>query len=174
MTTPRHPLETHVPPPVVALVVAIAMWAATRLDPGTSAPGVVRTVVSGVLFALAILVAWSGILSGVLFALAILVAWSGIRSFARVRTSFDPHHPEEATTLVTGGIFRLSRNPMYLSMVLGLLAWAARLGRVWLVLGPVAFVLYVTRFQIRPEERALAEKFGAEYERYRRRTRRWL
>jgi protein-S-isoprenylcysteine O-methyltransferase Ste14 len=157
MTAPRHPLETHVPPPVVALVVAIAMWVANRLDPGTSAPGVVRTVVSGVLFAL-----------------AILVAWSGIRSFARVRTSFDPHHPENANTLVTGGIFRLSRNPMYLSMVLGLLAWAARLGRVWLVLGPVAFVLYVTRFQIRPEERALAEKFGAEYERYRRRTRRWL
>lgn len=157
MTAPRHPLETRVPPPVVALVVAIAMWAASRLVPRASATGVVRTVVSGVLFAL-----------------AILVAWSGIRTFARVRTSIDPHHPETATTLVTGGIFRLSRNPMYLSMVLALLGWAARLGRVWLVLGPVAFVLYVTRFQIRPEERALAEKFGAEYESYRRRTRRWL
>ncbi|HEY3588061.1 MAG TPA: isoprenylcysteine carboxylmethyltransferase family protein [Myxococcaceae bacterium] len=157
MTAPRHPLETRVPPPVVALVVALAMWAANQLVPGTSTPGVVRTVVSGVLFAL-----------------AILVAWSGIRTFARLRTSIDPHHPEKATTLVTGGIFRLSRNPMYLSMVLALLGWAARLGRVWLVLGPVAFVLFVTRFQIRPEERALAEKFGAEYENYRRRTRRWL
>ena len=157
MTAPRHPLETRVPPPIVALVVAIAMWAASRLVPWACAPGVVRPVVS-----------W------VLFALAILVAWSGIRSFARMRTSIDPHHPEKATALVTGGIFRLSRNPMYLSLVLALLGWAARLGRVWLVLGPVAFVLYVTRFQIRPEERALAEKFGAEYENYRRRTRRWL
>ena len=157
MTAPRHLLETRVPPPVVTLVLAIAMWAATRLVPGTSATAVVRTVVSGVLFAL-----------------AILVAWSGIRTFAHARTSVDPHHPEKATTLVTGGIFRLSRNPMYLSMALALLGWAARLGRVWLVLGPVAFVLYVTRFQIRPEERALAEKFGAEYEDYRRRTRRWI
>ena len=157
MTAPRHSLETRVPPPVVAVAVAVAMWAAGRLVPWSRAAGGGRNV-----------------LSGGLFALAILVGWSGIRTFARVRTSLDPHHPERASALVTGGIFGLSRNPMYLSMVLALLGWAARLGQLWLVLGPVAFVLYVTRFQIRPEERALAEKFGAEYEIYRRRTRRWI
>jgi protein-S-isoprenylcysteine O-methyltransferase Ste14 len=157
MTAPRHRLETRVPPPVVTLALAIAMWGANRLVPGASTNGVARTIVSGVLFAL-----------------AILVAGSGIRSFARSRTSIDPHRPEKATALVTDGIFRWSRNPMYLSMVLALLGWAVWLGRVWLVLGPVAFVLYITRFQIRPEERTLAEKFGAEYESYRRRTRRWI
>ena len=157
MTAPRHPLETRVPPPVVALSVALGMWAAARLVPGAAAAWAVRPLVSGGLFAL-----------------AVLVGGSGIGTFARARTSVDPHRPEKASALVTGGIFRLSRNPMYLSMVLALLGWAAWHGRPWLVLGPVAFVLYVTRFQIRPEERALAEKFGAEYESYRRRTRRWI
>jgi len=75
---------------------------------------------------------------------------------------------------VSSGIFRVSRNPMYLSMAFALLGWAVGLGRPWLVVGPVVFVLYLTRFQIRPEERALAEKFGPAYEDYRRSTRRWL
>ena len=157
MTAPRHRLETLVPPPIVALVVAAVMWAVDRILGRASAAAGARTVISGALFVL-----------------AVLVAWIGIRAFARSRTPFDPHHPEKATALVTRGIFRWSRNPMYLSMVLALLGWAAWLGEPWLVLGPVAFVLYVTRFQIRPEERALAEKFGAEYEDYRRRTRRWI
>jgi protein-S-isoprenylcysteine O-methyltransferase Ste14 len=157
MTAPRHGLETRVPPPIVALAVAVAMWAVDRIVGRASAAAGARTVVSGGLVAL-----------------AALVGWIGIRAFARTRTPFDPHRPEKATALVTGGIFRWSRNPMYLSMVLALLGWAAWLGQPWLVLGPVAFVLYITRFQIRPEERALAEKFGAEYESYRRRTRRWI
>ena len=155
MTAPRHLLETRVPPPLVTGVLAIAMWVANRLVPPVSSTAAgARTVVSGGLFAL-----------------AVLVAWTGIRTFARARTPLNPH---KATALVTGGIFRWSRNPLYLSMVLALLGWAARLGQPWLLLGPVAFVLYITRFQIRPEERALAEKFGAEYEHYRRRTRRWI
>jgi protein-S-isoprenylcysteine O-methyltransferase Ste14 len=153
----RRLLETRVPPPIVTVLLALAMWAANRLVPGVSAAGAPRTVVAGGLFAL-----------------AFLVAWSGIRTFARGRTSFDPHHPEKASALVTGGIFRMTRNPMYLSMALALLGWAVRLGRPWLVLGPVGFVLYLNRFQIRPEERALAEKFGPAYEDYRRCTRRWL
>jgi protein-S-isoprenylcysteine O-methyltransferase Ste14 len=157
MTPSRHPLETRVPPPVVALAVAVAMWAADRFVAGAVPALALRAVVSGVLFAL-----------------AVLVGGSGIVTFARRRTSLDPHRPEKASVLATGGIFRLSRNPMYLSMVLALLGWAAWHGRPWLVLGPVAFVLYVTRFQIRPEERVLAQKFGAEYESYRRRTRRWI
>jgi protein-S-isoprenylcysteine O-methyltransferase Ste14 len=142
---------------VCALAVALLMWALDRFLPGATPLTRVRVVVS-----------WF------LYALALLVAWSGIRTFALSRTSFDPHRPEKASALVTSGIFRVSRNPMYLSMALALLGWAARLGRPWLLLGPLGFVLYLTRFQIRAEERVLAEKFGAEYEDYRRRTRRWL
>ena len=153
----RHPLEARIPPPVVALVFGVAMWAAHRLIPGAVAPDGRRTLAAGGLFAL-----------------ALLVVFSAVMTFARSRTSFDPHHPESATALVRSGIFRVSRNPMYLSMALALLGWAVRLGRPWLGVGPVVFVLYLTRFQIRPEERALAEKFGPAYEDYRRSTRRWL
>lgn len=161
MTTPshprRHPLETRIPPPVVALAFALAMWAADRFLPGASPAAGARTVIARGLFAL-----------------ALLVAASAVATFLLSRTSLDPHRPEKASALVRGGTFRLSRNPMYLAMALALLGWAAQLGRAWLVLGPVGFVLYITRFQILPEERALAEKFGLAYEEYRRTTRRWL
>ena len=154
---PGHPLETRVPPPVVALSLAVAMWAADRFLPGASPSGGVRSVIAGGLFAL-----------------ALLVASTAVATFLLSRTSLDPHRPGKASALVRGGVFRLSRNPMYLALALTLLGWAVQLGRAWLVLGPAAFVLYITRFQILPEERALAEKFGLAYEEYRRTTRRWL
>jgi protein-S-isoprenylcysteine O-methyltransferase Ste14 len=142
---------------VVALCFALAMWAADRFLPGRCSATSPRTLIAGGLFALALVVASSA-------AVSVLLS----------RSSLDPHRPEKSTALVTRGMFRLSRNPMYLGMALSLLGWAVWLGRPWLVVGPAAFVLYITRFQILPEERALAEKFGLAYQAYRRTTRRWL
>lgn len=72
------------------------------------------------------------------------------------------------------GPYRFTRNPMYLGMVLILLAWCLWLGNAAALLALAAFVGYITRFQIVPEERALAGRFGAAYEDYRRRVRRWV
>ena len=77
-------------------------------------------------------------------------------------------------TLVTGGIYRVTRNPMYLGLALVLAAWAVFLLNPWSVLGPVVFVPYMTRFQIEPEERALVSLFGQQYTDYRQRVRRWI
>ena len=71
-------------------------------------------------------------------------------------------------------MFRISRNPLSLSLLLLLVAYAVRLAAPAVWLGPILFVAYVTRFQIHPEERALQEKFGDAYRRYQTRTRRWL
>jgi protein-S-isoprenylcysteine O-methyltransferase Ste14 len=103
---------------------------------------------------------------------AITVA-AGMR-FRQARTTFDPLKPREASVLVTDGVFRVSRNPMYLGLALLLIGWALWLGTVspWLV--PPLFVIVISVVQIVPEEQALEELFGETYLAYRHRVRRWI
>ena len=82
--------------------------------------------------------------------------------------------PESAEQLVTNGIYQLSRNPMYLGATLILLALAVYLRNSMAFVAMPLFMIYLTLFQIRPEERILAEKFGEEFESYRKAVRRWL
>ena len=103
-----------------------------------------------------------------------LVGLAGVRAFARAQTTFNPLAPERASRLVSGGICRFSRNPMYLALLLALLAWGLWLGNLPALALLPAFVLVLNRLQIQPEERALARLFGAEYEAYCRQVRRWL
>ena len=150
-------LELKVPPPVVALLVGAAMWFATPQRASLELPLVVR-IVAFVVIALA----------GGATALA------GDREFKRARTTINPFKPENSTALVTSGIYRFTRNPMYVGLALVLLGWAALLSSPWALLGPLVFVLYINRFQIAPEERVLSAKFGAAYTEYIARVRRWL
>ena len=110
-----------------------------------------------------------------LFTLAgVLVAAAGVVEFRRAQTTVNPMSPEAASALVTRGVYRFSRNPMYLGFALALLGWAAFLSNAAALLGIVAYVWYLTRFQIVPEERMLEAKFGSAFETYRRSVRRWL
>lgn len=150
-------LELKVPPPAAALLAAVAMWSvAYGLDSLSFAVPARRAV------------------SIVLAAAGIAISAAGTWSFWRARTTVNPHRPEAASSLVATGLFRFSRNPMYLGLFLVLAGWAAHLTNAAALAGPLLFALYVTRFQILPEERALATKFGPEYDAYRRRTRRWI
>lgn len=106
--------------------------------------------------------------------LSALIALVAFATMARARTTINPFDPSRTSRLVTAGIFRLSRNPLYLSLLLLLVAYAIRLGSWIEWLGPVLFLAYVTRFQIIPEERSLGEKFGDVYAAYKHRTRRWI
>jgi protein-S-isoprenylcysteine O-methyltransferase Ste14 len=94
--------------------------------------------------------------------------------FLHWRTTINPLKPASASALVTKGIYRLTRNPMYLGLATLLLAWAIYLGNLAALAGVPLFILYMNRFQIAPEERALAARFGAEFAAYRARVRRWL
>jgi protein-S-isoprenylcysteine O-methyltransferase Ste14 len=104
----------------------------------------------------------------------ILIALLGVREFRRAQTTVDPRYPERSSQLVSSGIYRRTRNPMYLGMLLCLVAVAVYLQHLlpWFVLP--AFVVYMGRYQIRPEERAMLNAFGADYEAYCNRVRRWL
>lgn len=79
-----------------------------------------------------------------------------------------------ALELNTHGVYRVTRNPIYVGLACVLLAWAAFLAVPWVLIGPFAFVAYITRFQIVPEEHALVTAFGEAYRRYRASVRRWL
>jgi len=99
---------------------------------------------------------------------------AGVRAFQRARTTVDPLRPEKASALVTSGIYRRTRNPMYVALAIALLGWAIWLGHPLALLGVAAFVAWINRFQIAPEERALRALFGPEFERYCSEVRRWL
>ena len=152
-----HALELKVPPPIVALVIAIAMWFLSRLPPWPEVLPVARMLAAVGLAAV-----------GAAFSL------SGVLAFRRARTTVNPLKPESASSLVSSGVYKVTRNPMYVGMFFLLLAWAAFLWSAWSLLGLLGFVAYISRFQIVPEERVLAGLFGAEYAKYKECVRRWL
>jgi len=152
-------LELKVPPPVVALATVAAMWGLAQLFPPLALPRPMRFGVAA-----AAAVALAGVLTS---------GW-GIAVFRRARTTVNPHTPGKATSLVSAGPYRFTRNPMYLGLLLVLAAWTVFLASVPAAAGPVAFVLYMNRFQIAPEERVLQGLFGDEYLAYKARVRRWL
>ena len=118
--------------------------------------------------------AWSSELTVVFSGLGLLVGLIAVLQFFRQKTTVHPMHPEKATALVTGGIYRITRNPMYLGMLLILIGFTF-LGHNWLgFLVPPLFVLAINVFQIIPEEQALAELFGEQFEAFRKRTPRWF
>lgn len=152
-----HALELKIPPVALALLIALAMWGAPAVFPSADLPLAVR--------------AFIGIVCGVA-GMAVILA--GIVSIRRARTTINPTKPDSASTLVTSGIYRHTRNPMYLGVVFALVGWAAFLANALALVGAFAFAAYMNRFQIAPEERALAAIFGAEYAAYTSRVRRWL
>jgi protein-S-isoprenylcysteine O-methyltransferase Ste14 len=104
----------------------------------------------------------------------IAIIAAAIRRFHDAQTTVNPLEPSRATRLVSGGVYRYTRNPMYLGLGLLLVAWALWLGSASVWLGPAAFVLLIDRVQITAEEAALEHLFGAEYRAYRGSVGRWF
>lgn len=152
-----HPLELKIPPLVLVSVLALVMWFAAAYTPGW--PGVEP------------LQTW--LPRGLLAAGALLMAMGAV-AFRQHHTTVDPTRPDNASALVTSGVYRVTRNPMYLGMLLVLLAWGVALKSPVALLVVAGFVLYMNRFQISPEERALRTRFGKAFDDYCRGVRRWL
>ena len=150
-------LKLKIPPAVVWLAAALLMWAIDRTLPVDWFTAFFRTW-------LAAAVALPGGLLGLF----------GILAFYRQSTTINPHKPEHTEVLVTGGIYRCSRNPMYLGLLLVLAAVGLYLGNPATAVVLPLFVWYMNRFQIKPEEQVMEQKFGADYTRYRSQVRRWI
>ena len=147
-------LELKIPPVGVGLLTATLAWGGTVPEvliwnPGKS-PVFVMTITG------------------------VSVAIWGVMAFRRAQTTVDPFHPDKASSLVTQGIYRHSRNPMYLGMLLVLIAWALYLSSGLSLILTFLFVPYMSRFQIMPEERVMREKFGDAFDLYCKDVRRWM
>jgi protein-S-isoprenylcysteine O-methyltransferase Ste14 len=150
-------MQLRIPPPIVMLLAAALMWALHHwmplghwIDPP-----------------------WNR-LGGLAGAVGIAILVAAFVRFYQARTTVNPMNPSRASRLVTEGVFCLSRNPMYLALVLLLIGWAIWLGSAtpWLI--PPLFVIVITVVQIIPEEQALGQLFGDQYLSYRRSVARWI
>jgi protein-S-isoprenylcysteine O-methyltransferase Ste14 len=150
-------LELKVPPPVVALLIAAGMYLISRVTSSIS-----------------LLFAWRACAAAVMVLVGVALAISGSAAFKRNDTNINPLHPERTSSLVVSGVFRFTRNPMYLGLLVNLLGLSVLFGSAFALLGPLCFFLYIARFQIAPEEKMLRAKFGEAYSDYVSKVRRWL
>ncbi|UUQ65507.1 isoprenylcysteine carboxylmethyltransferase family protein [Pseudomonas fuscovaginae UPB0736] len=151
-------MNNRIPPPLVATLFGLLAWLAARYLPGS----------------LELAVEWRMGLALIVFLAGVAVCLAGVLSFRRARTTVNPLKPETASALVSSGVYRYTRNPMYLGFATVLVAWSILLAWPPALLGVVGFVIYMNRFQIGPEERALASLFGSDFTQYCRQVRRWL
>lgn len=157
VTKAVHALEHRIPPPIIGALIAGAMWGVALATPTLALPDLIRHAATVVLA-----------LAGLAFDIG------GLIGFLRAKTTVNPLQPAKASALVTTGIYRMTRNPMYVGMALLLTAWAIHLATPYALAGPALFVGYINRFQIEPEERVLQRLFGDSYAAYTMRVRRWL
>jgi protein-S-isoprenylcysteine O-methyltransferase Ste14 len=148
-------LELKIPPVALVIITAALMWLVSR-------PAFDLLLPARRALALGLVVAGAAISA------------LGVVSFRRAGTTVNPIKPETAGSLVVSGIYRWTRNPMYLGFLLGLAGWAVFLSNALAFIFLPVFVLYLNRFQIRPEERALASVFGKDFAAYQSKVRRWL
>lgn len=150
-----HMLELKIPPAITGMVTATGMWLVSGALPTFSfAPLRVVAVGMG--------------LTGV------VITGSAMLSFWRAHTTANPMKPSSASILVTSGIYGFTRNPMYLGLLFVLAGWALYLGNALAFLFLPVFILYMNRFQIEPEERALTALFEQEFLSYASQVRRWI
>jgi len=150
-------LELKIPPVFVAIIAALLMWLMAIIIPSITIFGVLRVV---------LIIA--SILFGGFFAL------SGVISFKKASTTVNPTTPEASSALVTSGIYQRTRNPMYVGFVFWLFAWACFLNNLFTLAVVAGFVVYMTKYQIKPEEKALSGIFGQEYRDFMQSVKRWL
>ena len=150
-------LELKLPPVLVVVFFVILMWLISLLLPGIQVSVQFRMLACAVL---------AGI--GAYFSVA------AVLSFRKASTTVNPTTPEACSSLVISGVYKMTRNPMYLGLLFVLLAWGLFLSNLYSLVLSASFVLYMNRFQIQPEERALESSFGAEFLAYKNQVRRWL
>ena len=148
-------METKIPPPVVTLIFGFAIYVSRKIFPEIE-------------------IQYSSFFGMILLLLGFFILISAVKLFRNDKTTVNPLSPEQATKLVTNGIFKLSRNPMYLGMAVILASVAVFFNIIGGIIFMALFCLYITKFQIIPEEKAMKELFAQDFEQYMKATRRWI
>ena len=150
-------MKPIIPPPVIGVATGFAMWLAAKSTPDLNFIVPAREWIAGA-FAI----------------VGLMIEGTAVSAFFREKTTINPLTPNKTQKLVIEGLYKYTRNPMYLGMLLLLTAWAVWLGNPLSLVFLASFVLLINEMQIKPEERALEEKFGEAYIDYKKRVRRWI
>jgi protein-S-isoprenylcysteine O-methyltransferase Ste14 len=150
-------LECKIPPALQFVTVAALMWWISDSIPWLDYSS--------------IQLKWLGIS---LFLIGVFIGLLGVYEFWKQRTTVDPHKPEKVSSFVHAGIYRFTRNPMYLGLLVGLIGILFYFTNPVNILPVIGFVLYMNRFQIIPEERVMVKKFGEDFLEYKQSVRRWI
>ena len=148
-------MKTKIPPPILALVMIVLIYLSSFFIESTTFN-------------------YQGSLSVLVLILGLACAIPSFRLFARYKTTISPLKPSDATALVTEGMYRYSRNPMYLGLLLLTIASTIWFGTWFGITINILFIFLINFLQIIPEEEALLEIFGEEYEEYKKNVRRWI
>ncbi|MBL1321213.1 MAG: isoprenylcysteine carboxylmethyltransferase family protein [Methylophaga sp.] len=150
-------LKLKIPPPIYLLLATGIMWLLDHYLP-------IKELITA---------PWNNI--GLVFVILGLSSdGMSLVQFFRAHTTMNPIHPENTDKLVTTGMYRFTRNPMYVGLVLLLLGWAIFLGSLLPFIMLPIFMVVMTKQQIIPEEHILEHKFGQQYRDYKLAVKRWL
>jgi protein-S-isoprenylcysteine O-methyltransferase Ste14 len=150
-------LELRIPPVLQVIIIAIAMYGISKVFP-----------------LLPFFITGSAWMAAGLAIIGLCLGLMGVAEFKKAQTTVNPHTPENAVSLVTSGIYQYSRNPMYLGLVFILLGLALYLSHILAFALLPVFIIYMSRFQIQPEEKIMTYKFGNDYRAYLTQVRRWV
>ena len=148
-------MNNKIPPPIITLICGLGIYFSRPLFPKYN---YISTDIIAASFLL----------------LGIITLITAVLSFRRQSTTVNPLQPEKASSLVVSGIFKYSRNPMYLGMLLILISMTIKFNFIGGILMIFTFIAFITKFQIIPEETVLERLFGKEFIRYKKKTRRWI
>ena len=148
-------MNNKIPPPIVTLAFGLMIYFSRNIFPD----------INNIIFY---------VLSLFFIILGPFILISAVRSFKAEQTTINPLNINNASSLVISGVFKYSRNPMYLGMVFILLALSFRFNLVGGILFTSIFIMYITKFQIIPEEAAMKSIFGEDFNKYKNKTRRWF
>lgn len=148
-------MNNKIPPPIITLICGMGIYFSRPLFPKYNYISIDIIATSFLL-------------------LGIIILITAVLSFKRQSTTISPLQPEKASYLVVSGIFKYSRNPMYLGMLLILISMTIKFNFVGGILIIFGFITFITKFQIIPEEIALERLFGKEFTRYKKKTKRWI
>ena len=148
-------MKTKIPPPIIALLCIVINYLSTYLINPIKFPNI-------------------EIIGGLILFLGVATAVLAIILFKKEKTTLNPMKPEETTTLITTGIFSITRNPMYLGLFFVTFSTVLFFGSWFGIIILMFFVWYITKFQIIPEEEAMEKLFGVKYDEYRQKVRRWI
>ena len=148
-------MKTKIPPPIIALICIVINYLSTYLINPIKFPNI-------------------EIIGGLILLLGVVTAVLATLLFKKDKTTVNPRDPEKTTTLVTNGIFSITRNPMYLGLFLSISSTILFFGSWFGIIILMFFIWYINKFQIIPEEEAMEKLFGNKYSEYRQKVRRWI